>query len=404
MNARVLVTDAGRGSAIAVIRSLGRRGVRVVAADSDPRSPGFRSRYAAATVVYPPPWERPGDAVAVVAAAAREHAVDLIVPVTDELAIPLARAQETLPAGCALALPPTEALYAAADKRRTLELARGLGIPVPATAVVETVEEALAAAPALGSPVVVKPLASRVFGAEGVSALRVAYAADEQELAARVRAVAGRCPVLLQEYCAGEGHGVELLLDRGRPLAAFQHRRLREVPITGGASSFRESVPLDPVLHDHAARLLGALGWTGLAMVEFRVGPDGPRLMEVNGRIWGSLPLAVKSGVDFPLRLAALYLPELEAPNGNGANGGYRVGVRSRNLDLELVWIASVLRRARRYPYLPAPPRRRALGAAARLLYPADGYDVLSLDDPRPGLAELRRLAGRLPRKALRGR
>lgn len=401
MTARVLVTDAGRGSAIAVIRSLGCRGVHVVAADFDPRSAGFRSRYAAARVVYPSPKERPEEAVAALAAAAREHEIDLIVPVTDELALPLSRARASLP--CAVAVPEQAALDVAANKERTLALARELGIPVPATTVVETVEEALAAAPGLGWPVVVKPLASRVFTDEGVETLEVAYAGDTGELEARMRAVGGRCPVLLQEYCPGEGHGVELLLDRGRPLAAFQHHRLREVPITGGASSFRESVALDPVLHRHAVRLLSALEWTGLAMVEFRVGRDGPRLMEVNGRIWGSFPLAVKSGVDFPLRLAELYLPALR--NGaNAANGHYRVGVRSRNLDLELLWIGSVLRRQRRYPYLPAPPRRRALAAALRLAYPRDGYDVLSARDPGPGLAELGRLARKLPKKVLGAR
>ena len=40
----VLVTDAGRGSAISIIRSLGRRGMSVVAADADPSSAGFSSR------------------------------------------------------------------------------------------------------------------------------------------------------------------------------------------------------------------------------------------------------------------------------------------------------------------------------------------------------------------------
>ena len=42
----ILVTDTGRGSAISIIRSLGRKGWRVIAADSDPRSLGFQSRYA----------------------------------------------------------------------------------------------------------------------------------------------------------------------------------------------------------------------------------------------------------------------------------------------------------------------------------------------------------------------
>ena len=181
----------------------------------------------------------------------------------------------------------------------------------------------------------------------------------------------------------------------------FQHRRLHEVPITGGASALRESVPVDPTLLDYSVRLLRELAWTGLAMVEFRVGPAGPMLMEINGRVWGSLPLAVKSGVDFPAKLVQLHLgPEVFGPGGHVNGGTPRIGVRSRNIGLELVWIASVLRKDRRYPFLPAPSRADGVRAALRLPHPADGFDVLERDDLRPGLAELAGVAGRLTRKA----
>lgn len=402
--ATVLVTDAARGSAIAIIRSLGRRGLRVVAADSEPRSPGFYSRYACERLRYPQPARAPGDVVETLLRAARARHVDLIVPVTDETMMPLSAARERFDGVCALAVPEADALAQSADKLATLELAARLEIPVPRTEVVKTTSEALEAAPSLGWPLVLKPRWSRKRDEGGaLERFEVAYAADEAGLAEEMRRLEGRCQVLLQEYCRGEGHGVELLLHAGRPLAAFQHRRLREVPITGGASSFRESAPLDPHLYDYAVRLLAALGWTGLAMVEFKVGEGGPRLMEINGRIWGSLPLAVKSGMDFPARLAALYLEQLPTANGP-ADTAYALGVRSRNLDLEVVWIASTLRGGRQPAGVRVPGRRQALGAALRLLHPGDGFDVLTRDDPRPGLAELARIAAKLRRKAGRGR
>ena len=180
----------------------------------------------------------------------------------------------------------------------------------------------------------------------------------------------------------------------GRPLAAFQHRRLREVPPTGGASSLRESMPVDPVLLDHTVRLLGPLGWTGLAMAEFKVGRAGPRLMEINGRIWGSLPLAVRSGMDFPARLAEALLGAGAQPV-EGCHSDYAVGVRSRDLELELRWIGAVLRGVRALPATTAPARRDAVRAAANLVRPGDGYDVLSLGDPRPGVAEIATLVAR---------
>jgi predicted ATP-grasp superfamily ATP-dependent carboligase len=393
--ARVLVTDAGRGSAIAVIRSLGRRGLHVIAADHDRRSPGFRSRYTIERLVLPDPSADPAGLVERLHEVAAAGRVDLIVPVTDEVLLPLSEARERFDGLCALAVPDRSALATVTDKAATIELARGLGVPVPPTAPVRTTGEAMAVAPELGWPVVLKPTASRRVRGGRVERFEVAYADGPAALATAMERFAGRCLVLVQAYRAGEGHGVELLADRGRPLLAFQHRRLHEVPITGGVSSLREGVALDPELLGHATCLLGALGWTGLAMVEFRVGPDGPLLMEVNGRIWGSLPLAVKSGVDFPLGLASLYL----GPRMNGARSAAMsapaVGVRSRNLGLELVWIASVLRRRRRYPFLAAPARRAGLAAALRLPLPRDGFDVLSVDDPLPGLADAARAAGR---------
>jgi predicted ATP-grasp superfamily ATP-dependent carboligase len=399
--ARVLITDAGRGSAIAFTRSLGRRGIDVVAADEQRRSPGFASRYAAARVVYPSPATDPDGAVEALHRAVCDLGVDLVVPISDDIGLPLSRARERFDGLCALALPDPEALAQVTDKGATTQLALRVGVPVPETALVSTVAEARAAAPRLGWPLVLKPVASRIVRDEAVERYEVSYVNDLSSLEARMAPLEGHTSVLLQQYHAGEGHGVELLCDRGEPLATFQHRRLHEVPITGGASALRESVPVDPTLLDYSVRLLRELEWTGLAMVEFRVGPAGPMLMEINGRVWGSLPLAVKSGVDFPAKLVQLHLgPEAFGPGGHVNGGAARIGVRSRNIGLELVWIASVLRKDRRYPFLPAPSRADGVRAALRLPHPADGFDVLERDDLRPGLAELAGVAGRLTRKA----
>jgi predicted ATP-grasp superfamily ATP-dependent carboligase len=391
--ATIIVTDAHLGSATAVIRSLGRAGHRVIAAGWERPSPGFYSRHTAERVVHPSPEEDPAGAVDALLAAAAEHGADLIVPVTDDIIFPLCAARERLPAGCALPLPPDEALGLAHDKDATLRLATRLGVPAPRTVTVHDEAGARAAAADMRWPVVVKPWSSRKS--------EVAYAQTAEELVRRVREFKGEAG-LVQEYCPGTGVGVELLAHEGRPLAAFQHRRLREVPITGGASSLRESDPLDPVLYEYSVRLMRELEWTGLAMVEFKLTPDGPKLMEINGRIWGSLPLAVRAGMDFPARMADLFLigpPPVEARPVTD----YEVGVRSRNLELDVVWVGSVLRRRRRYPFLEAPPRRAALRAALGWLSPRDGFDVLSARDPRPGFAELRRIMFKLPRKVLHG-
>ncbi len=57
--------------------------------------------------------------------------------------------------------------------------------------------------------------------------------------------------------------------------------------------------------------------WHGPAMVEFRDDGDAqPCLMEVNGRFWSSLQLAIAAGVDFPaLWLAVLRGEAIATPS-----------------------------------------------------------------------------------------
>jgi predicted ATP-grasp superfamily ATP-dependent carboligase len=373
--------------------------VHVVAADANPRSPGFFSRYAAERVVYPPPRTNGPATVDALVRSARERRIDLVIPVAEEAVLLLSGARERFADGAVLALPDADAFEVARDKLATVELATRLGVPTPRTILARTAADAIREAEGLRWPVVLKPQASRTVRGRGeVDAFGVAYAADEAALEARMSAFEGRCAVLLQEYSSGEGHGVGLLMDRGKPLLAFQHRRLREVPFTGGPSSFRESVPLDTILFDYSVRLLEALAWTGPAMVEFKVGPEGASLMEINGRLWGSLALAVKSGVDFPGRLIELFLSPPAEPSP-AQDLEYLAGVRSRDLNLELSWIASVLGHRSPYPFLPTPRRRDAAIAALRLFDPRDGFDVLSVRDPIPGLAELANIAAKVPRE-----
>lgn len=391
----VLVTDAGRGSAIAIIRSLGRRGYRVIAADFDRRSLGFRSHYTSEKLVYPVPETSPEACIDALHKCAQEHKVDLLIPVTDQIILPLMEARARFEGVCKLALPDASATEIVTNKLKTLQLAEELQVPIPRTRLVHTAQEAAEAASLLGWPVVLKPQVSLLYRHDGGSQLlTVAYAECKERLVEQMQFLEGRCPVLLQEYYGGIGYGVELLMNHGLPLAAFQHHRLREVPINGGASAFRQSVTLDPVLYDYAVRLMAKLNWTGLAMVEFKIGEQGPMLMEINGRVWGSLPLAVHSGMDFPSRLADLYFNG-PPPSTQKPASYYRVGVCSRNLELELIWIAKVLLGIRRYAFLPMPKRRQALSALLDLLNPGNKFDIMSFEDPKPGLAEAFRIIRR---------
>jgi len=138
---------------------------------------------------------------------------------------------------------------------------------------------------------------------------------------------------IIQEYIRGPGFGYFALFDRNRNLKAqFCHKRIREYPVTGGPSSCCESFH-DSELIQAGKKLMESLEWTGLAMVEFKFDEARKQyfIIEINPRYWGSLPLAVLSGVNFPVlhALSSLdinYNPVLD----------YKKGVKVRFLDRDV--------------------------------------------------------------------
>jgi peptidoglycan/xylan/chitin deacetylase (PgdA/CDA1 family) len=146
--------------------------------------------------------------------------------------------------------------------------------------------------------------------------------------------------VLVQGHVLGAGVGVFFLMVNGHPRARFAHRRIHEVPHTGGVSSFRESVHY-PDIEAHALAVLRRIGWNGVAMLEYRRDPRTGdfRLLELNARFWGSLHLALAAGVDFPRLLLDTWLGSREP------EPSWRPGVRCRQTipgEVRHVW--SVLR------------------------------------------------------------
>jgi predicted ATP-grasp superfamily ATP-dependent carboligase len=385
---RIMVTGAGRGSAISIIRSLGRSDYRVIAADATTKSLGFRSRFAHEKVVYPSPEYYPQQFVEFLLEVVKRKQIDLIIPVTDLEIKPIINERALFEKITRIALPANELIEIFNDKVKTHQLAKKMGVPVPETFVVKNSTEALQLSNNLTWPVVVKPQYSmKLLSRNKIEKFGVTYAASPDELRRVMQKLEGKCAALLQAYHQGIGYGIELLTYNGRPIAVFSHKRLREIPITGGASSYRQSVKPDYKLYEYSLSLLKEIGWTGLAMVEFKVNESSAVLMEVNGRVWGSLPLAVASGVNFPLFLTELFLNDGGSIEQQLSNG-YKIGLRCRNLSNDLMWITSVLMQRQKYPFLKIPTRTRAIKAFMGLFNLRHKFDLFSLDDPMPAFAE----------------
>jgi predicted ATP-grasp superfamily ATP-dependent carboligase len=138
---------------------------------------------------------------------------------------------------------------------------------------------------------------------------------------------------IIQEYVDGIGVGFFALYDqRGELAAQFCHQRVREYPVSGGPSSCCLSI-FDERLIRLGRDLLESLSWRGLAMVEFKYDRNRDQffLLEVNPRYWGSLPLAVYSGVNFPVLHIMSILGIKFSPVLN-----YKIGVKMRFIDKDL--------------------------------------------------------------------
>jgi predicted ATP-grasp superfamily ATP-dependent carboligase len=357
---RVLVTDSDNRSALATVRALGRGGHVVIVAGERHPSLASVSRYCAAFEQYPSPNRDPEGFVNAIASICVKQNIDVVLPMTEVSTLLLTSHQDRLPAHAKLPFPSATAVAAAADKAQVLTLAAQLGIPTPAMRVCGTKAEVHTAASQLGFPVVIKASRSRVWSEGRWISTSVKYATDAAVLDSHLEAIpAAVYPLLVQERIDGAGSGVFICCDETGVVASFAHRRIREKPPSGGVSVLSESAVPDAEVLQSATRLLEALKWRGVAMVEFkRDSRDGKlKLMEINGRFWGSLQLAIDAGVDFPALLVEI------AQGRRPATPQYRVGVRTRWLLGDVDSLLAVLMRSRARANLPEshPGRLRTL-------------------------------------------
>jgi len=217
------------------------------------------------------------------------------------------------------------------DKIKLFQLAKKIDVHIPTTYIstdYENRERLVAAVTSSGFPVVVKPNYSKLRTEKGWINAGVHYAMDERELRDVLSKDTFRLfPFLVQKRVEGPGVGIFLLMDNGDVVAKFAHKRLREKPPSGGVSVLCESIaPPMGALQD-AVRILKAVQWTGIAMVEFKIDREQniARLLEVNARFWGSLQLAITSGVDFPYLLFRMAMGEKTV-----CTERYKIGVKSR--------------------------------------------------------------------------
>jgi D-aspartate ligase len=376
--------------ALAVVRSLGRRGIPVWVLSGGDDVLAARSRYTTRTVALEDEPDEQRCERLVALADANELQGWVLFPTADESAAMVARASSKLATRFRLTTPHWEVLRWAHDKRLTYALAERLGLPHPNTW--SAADAAEASTLAVRFPAIVKPAVK--VGLNALTAAKAWPASDSAELAARFSAASKLVDpalLLIQELIPGGGEtqfSYAALCAGGEPLACLVARRTRQYPADfGRASTFVETVD-EPGVAESAERLLQELAFTGLVEVEFKRDPrDGVlKLLDVNPRVWGWHSLGQRAGVDFPFLAWCLARGE-PVPTTHA-----EIGVGWLRLSTDLPTSLREIVRG-----------RLSLGTYFRSFRRPRESAIFARDDPWPGMTEFPMLAGTLMRRLARG-
>lgn len=371
MSARALVLDGHCDAAIATVQSLGRLGVRVDVASKERRSLACRSRYARRVVeqpdVVPSELARWLDGLAY-----SEPTPTLVVPSTEASLIAMRRLPASHPLRLCAPLPPDASLDIALDKLACAGAALAAGMAVPRTRVVRPCSRD----PEWDYPTVLKPTRSKLVVQGKLVTAEAVIAQDPQQRERYLRRWCPTASVIEQECVPGAGFAVSVLCERGSVRWHFAHHRLHELPLHGGPSTYRQAITAPPAILAACTRLMRHLDWHGVAMVEFKgdMGNSTPRFLEVNPRLWGSLGLAVRAGVDFPRGLL-----DLAEGRPVGPQPTYAVGLRARNLPRDALRLRSAIASGVGPSLSGASGRDRRPASARRL----EVWDHVAADDLR---------------------
>ncbi len=320
----ILITDGNQRAALAITRSLGRKGHRIFVGEDKKKSLAGVSKYAYKCVEYTSPAKDRNQFLTDIITIIRDNDIDVLFPVTDITTYEISNNKDTLPDPLKIGCVDFDLFELVHNKIKLFEIAQECDLPVPTLHIVNNKEELKEFIDKDKCyPYVLKPQSSRMIidNQWQDTGVRYIYSFDD------IESGEVHFPCMIQKKIEGSGIGFFALLKDGEPMSVFAHERIREKPPSGGVSVLRKSIPIDERLKTYSLHLLKKLNWTGVAMVEYKKSiKDGNYyLMELNGRFWGSLQLAVDSDVDFPyLYLKMLCNEEVENQNS------YKIGVVSR--------------------------------------------------------------------------
>ncbi|WP_421862716.1 hypothetical protein [Motiliproteus sp.] len=398
---RVIVLGTDSPIGLGVIRDLGRNGYEVVGIGSHLRSLGLMSKYCSeAHVRKRQPEELINQLVDI--AQARPDDKTFLLSIGESDINLINRHRQRLSQHLQLLDPDQPQMDKVLDKQTTLDAAAGVGIQTPMSIQLQQLEQLDKLQPQLKFPVILKwsnpHLVAQQLQQQGLSLLKLEYCSSYSELkSALQRYQPLQHYPLIQQYCPGHGLGQFFLCRDGESLVEFQHERINEWPPEGGSSTLCQALP--PSEHAQAMarsrQLLKSLNWNGVAMVEYRYDPSSGDywLMEINGRFWGSFPLASGSNIGF-----ATNLVEAIGHGQSPRTFNPRYDLKSRYMIPELKRIARIVLQPDQIadPFTRFSKTQELALFISRWFDPRCRFYVFEWTDPQPFLSDMRQAAAKI--------
>jgi protein-tyrosine-phosphatase/predicted ATP-grasp superfamily ATP-dependent carboligase len=386
---KILILGQGTRSFLSVIRSLGRKGIIVHTANSHPLDLALNSKYISKYFQLSPYSDSECWKSEILEIVQKEK-YDLIIPTDDSPIILLRQILPEIEQYCKTYLLDEKAYSITNSKLNTYTFCQSLGIRVPRFSIFTKNDESEKILESFDFPIIIKPVSS--YSSDSLEKKYLVKIAENKYTLSKIlqNLFLNNPEVIIQEYFEGIGLGIEVLVYQGEILMAFQHIRIHEKPVwstpRGGASSYRKSQAIDNKLMSETKKIMKELKYTGVAMVEFRKNYMNNQsvLIEINGRFWGSLPLAVAAGADFPYNLCQMLLE-----NQKTFPRKYKENIFCRNTTEDLYWIYDEIRFNRSDLKIELRFIGKIFVEFFNIFLLRERNDTLVLDDPKPWIMEM---------------
>lgn len=265
----------------------------------------------------------------------QQHTYDVLIPVHDTALTICAQFKEKLTAFTNIYFVNETAIHNyCIDKYVLWQKCKALAIPVPSSILICSLDD-IALLQNIQLPCIAKPISSKVYKDGKIFSYTVKKINTKDELVDFIREKIETVNIMVQEILEeGYGAGYNFLSLNGKVVNAYAHQRINEA-WGGGQSTYRKTIPVTNYnLEEYSKRLIENIGWTGIAMIEYRIINNIPYIMEINGRAWGSIELGIFAGCSLPADMVNLLNNNIQP-----APYHFRKAVYARNLFNEKIWV-----------------------------------------------------------------